>query len=43
MLQSAGQTEWSTDRLRAVTGHAFAFEMREGGGEVWQPHGAHLD
>ena len=24
ILQSAGQTEWSTDRLRGVTGHAFA-------------------
>ena len=41
MLQSAGQTEWSTDRLRGVTGHAFAFEMRKGGGEVW--HDANLD
>ena len=41
MLRSAGQTEWSTDRLRGVTGHAFAFEMRKGGGEVW--HDANLD
>ena len=41
MLQSAGQTEWSTERLRGVTGHAFAFEMRKGGGEVW--HDANLD
>lgn len=41
MLQSAGQAEWSTDRLRGVTGHAFSFEMRKGGGEVW--HDANLD
>ncbi len=41
MLQGAGRTEWTTDRLRGVTGHAFAFEMRKGGGEVW--HDANLD
>ena len=41
MLRCAGHTEWSTDRLRGVTGHAFAFEMRSDGGEVW--HDANLD
>ena len=36
MLQAAGQTEWSPARLQGVLGNAFSFEMRNGGGMVWQ-------
>ena len=41
LMQSARREEWSTARLRGVLGHAFSFEMREGGGEVY--HDANLD
>ncbi len=35
-LQAAGATNWSTARLMSVLGNAFSFEMRKGGGKVWQ-------
>ena len=35
-LQAAGATDWSTARLMSVLGNAFSFEMRKGGGKVWQ-------
>ena len=36
MLRAPGQTEWSPARLQGVLGNAFSFEMRKGGGDVWQ-------
>lgn len=36
MLQAAGHAEWSSARLQAGLGNAFSFEMRNGGGKVWQ-------
>lgn len=36
MLQAAGETEWSVPRLQGVMGNGFSFEMRKGGGAVWQ-------
>ena len=36
MLQTAGRTEWTSARLQGVLGNAFSFEMRKGGGMVWQ-------
>lgn len=41
MLQAAGESEWSAARLHAVLGNSFSFEMRQGGGKVWQE--ANLD
>ena len=35
-LQEAGASDWSTARLMSVLGNAFNFEMRKGGGKVWQ-------
>jgi len=35
-LLAAGHPEWSPDRLYGVLGHAFTFEMKEDGGDVWQ-------
>jgi beta-lactamase regulating signal transducer with metallopeptidase domain len=36
MLKAAGHTEWSPARLQGVLGNAFSFEMRKGGGKLWQ-------
>ena len=36
MLRAPGQTEWSPARLQGVLGNAFSFEMKKGGGDVWQ-------
>jgi len=36
MLRAPGKTEWSPARLQGVLGNAFSFEMRKGGGDVWQ-------
>ena len=36
MLRRAGHSQWSTERLQGVLGHAFSFAMREGAGKVWQ-------
>ncbi|NKB69048.1 MAG: M48 family metalloprotease [Candidatus Latescibacteria bacterium] len=36
MLQAAGESDWSTVRLHGVLGNSFSFEMRKGGGKVWQ-------
>lgn len=36
MLQAAGEVDWSTARLHGVLGNSFSFEMRKGGGKVWQ-------
>ena len=41
MLLAAGQSAWSPARINAVLGIAFSFEMRKGGGKVWQE--ANLD
>ena len=41
MLLAAGQSEWSPARINGVLGIAFSFEMRKGGGKVWQE--ANLD
>ncbi len=41
MPQAAGHPEWSPARLHAVLGNAFSFEMRNGGGAMWQE--ANLD
>ncbi len=34
LLGAMGQPEWSMARLQGVLGHAFTFEMKEGGGPV---------
>ena len=34
LMQAAGRPEWSVDRLKGVMGHAFHFEMKEGGGPL---------
>ncbi len=36
MLQEIEPSAWSADRLYGVLGHAFTFDMREDGGDVWQ-------
>ena len=36
MLQAAGEPDWSIERLHGVLGNSFSFEMRKGGGKVWQ-------
>ena len=36
MLRAPSQTEWSPARLQGVLGNAFSFEMKKGGGDVWQ-------
>lgn len=36
MFEGAGNTDWSKPRLMGVLGYAFSFEMRKGGGVVWQ-------
>lgn len=36
MLQTAGEPDWSIERLHGVLGNSFSFEMRKGGGKVWQ-------
>ena len=41
MLLATGQSEWSPARINAVLGIAFSFDMRKGGGKVWQE--ANLD
>ena len=41
MLRAAGQAEWTPARIEGVLGNAFSFEMRNGGGMVWQE--ANLD
>ena len=34
LMQALGRPEWSVDRLKGVMGHAFHFEMKEGGGPL---------
>ncbi len=34
LMQTVGRPEWSVDRLKGVMGHAFHFEMKEGGGPL---------
>ena len=34
LMQTLGRPEWSVDRLKGVMGHAFHFEMKEGGGPL---------
>ena len=41
MLRAAGRSEWTPARIEGVLGNAFSFEMRNGGGMVWQE--ANLD
>jgi beta-lactamase regulating signal transducer with metallopeptidase domain len=36
MLLAAGESDWSIARLHGVLGNSFSFEMRKGGGKVWQ-------
>ena len=36
LLQETDPSAWSMDRLYGVLGHAFTFEMKEGGDDVWQ-------
>jgi hypothetical protein len=38
LMQAAGRPEWSMARLVGVMGHAFQFEMKEGGGSVMHDH-----
>lgn len=34
LMQTLGRPEWSVDRLKGIMGHAFHFEMKEGGGPL---------
>ena len=34
LMRTVGRPEWSVDRLKGVMGHAFHFEMKEGGGPL---------
>jgi RNA polymerase sigma factor (sigma-70 family) len=36
MLRKVESSAWSMDQLYGVLGHAFTFEMKEGGEDVWQ-------
>ena len=38
LMQTLGHPEWSLARLQGVMGHAFHFEMKEGGGGVMHDH-----
>ena len=38
LIQSAGGQDWSLSRLMGVMGHAFQFEMKDGGGWIMHDH-----